>query len=69
MARRPNVVIVLVDDMGYSEVGCFGGEIVYDDELLAGILTPISPRRTYLFDDLSDDDFGSLRLRALVLQP
>ncbi|MBP6684195.1 MAG: arylsulfatase [Leucobacter sp.] len=24
---RPNVVIILVDDMGYSDIGCFGGEI------------------------------------------
>jgi arylsulfatase A-like enzyme len=25
--RRPNFVIVLADDMGYSDAGCFGGEI------------------------------------------
>ena len=27
-AKAPNVVVVLVDDMGYSDIGCFGSEIV-----------------------------------------
>jgi arylsulfatase A-like enzyme len=25
--RRPNVVVILADDMGFSDVGCYGGEI------------------------------------------
>ncbi len=25
--KRPNVVIILADDMGYSDIGCYGGEI------------------------------------------
>lgn len=26
-AKRPNVVILFADDLGYSDIGCFGGEI------------------------------------------
>ena len=25
--RRPNVVLILNDDMGYSDIGCYGGEV------------------------------------------
>ena len=25
---QPNVVVILSDDMGYSDVGCYGGEIM-----------------------------------------
>ncbi len=26
-AERPNILLIVVDDMGYSDVGAFGGEI------------------------------------------
>ena len=25
--ERPNVLLIMVDDMGYSDIGCYGGEI------------------------------------------
>ena len=25
--KRPNIMLIVVDDMGYSDMGCFGGEI------------------------------------------
>ncbi len=34
----PNIIIILTDDMGYSDIGCFGGEIHTPniDKLAAG---------------------------------
>lgn len=27
MGKRPNFLVVVADDLGFSDVGCFGGEI------------------------------------------
>ncbi len=37
-SERPNIVIVMADDMGFSDLGCYGGEIETPnlDELAAG---------------------------------
>ena len=37
-AERPNILIILTDDMGFSDLGCFGGEIETPnlDQLAAG---------------------------------
>ncbi|MVA76684.1 sulfatase-like hydrolase/transferase [Auraticoccus sp. F435] len=40
-APRPNIVVVLVDDMGFSDIGCYGGEVLTPniDALAAGGLS------------------------------
>ncbi|MEO7392247.1 MAG: arylsulfatase [Ramlibacter sp.] len=38
MATKPNIVLILNDDMGYSDIGCYGGEVQtpHLDRLAAG---------------------------------
>ena len=26
-AKQPNIIVILADDMGFSDIGCYGGEI------------------------------------------
>jgi arylsulfatase len=67
-ASRPNIVVVLADDLGYSDIGCFGSEIPtpHLDALAAGGLrftqfynTPrCSPTRAALLTGLYSQQAG-----------
>src|SRR4051812_46325655 len=67
-ARRPNIVIVLADDMGFSDLACYGGEVPtpHLDVLAAGGLkitqfynTPrCSPTRAALLTGLYSHQAG-----------
>ena len=37
-SRQPNIIVILTDDMGFSDIGCYGGEINTPnlDKLAAG---------------------------------
>jgi arylsulfatase len=67
-ARRPNIVVILADDMGFSDIGCYGSEIPtpHLDALAAGGLqftqfynTPrCSPTRAALMTGLYSQQAG-----------
>jgi len=75
-ASRPNIVVVLVDDMGFSDIGCYGSEIPtpHLDALAAGGLrftqfynTPrCSPTRASLLTGLYPHQAGMGWLDAKV---
>ena len=63
-AARPNILIILADDMGFSDVGCYGGEIATPnlDQLAArrGAVHPVHQHRPLLADSIHPAD-GLLR--------
>ena len=66
---RPNIIIILTDDMGFSDLGCFGGEIDTPnlDKLAEGGLRLTEfhntarcwPNRATLMSGIYSDGLGS----------
>ena len=44
--QRPNIIVILADDMGYSDIGCFGSEIRTPNLDSLGYNASDSPRCT-----------------------
>ena len=45
---RPNFILIMVDDMGYSDIGCYGGEVKtpnLDQLAKDGLLHPVLQHR------------------------
>ena len=68
VAKRPNVLLIVADDLGYSDIGAFGGEIVTPTlDTLAEeglrlsnfhVLPTCSPTRSVLFSGMDNHRAG-----------
>ena len=47
-SKRPNIVVLVADDWGFSDVGAFGGEIATPHLDTLDFQTSIAPRRVRL---------------------
>ena len=82
-AERPNIVLILADDMGYSDLGCYGGEIKTPnlDSLAKNGIRYIQAYNTSkcwttrislltgLYHQRSDRDFSNTALIGKILKP
>jgi len=82
-ATKPNILIILADDLGYSDIGCYGGEIKTPniDRLAAGGVkfaqmyntAKCSPSRasmlTGLYYHRTNADYGNAATMGEVLRP
>ena len=66
--KRPNILLIVADDLGYSDIGAFGGEIATPTlDTLAGqglrltnfhVLPSCSPTRSVLFSGMDNHQAG-----------
>ena len=56
--RQPNIIRILEDDWGYSDIGCFGSEIATPnlDRLAAGVGHMVQNRGTRAYQGYLRDD-------------
>ena len=71
-AERPNVIIIMADDVGYSDIGCYGSEIATPnlDALAAGGVRFTIVALAQLYRSILKELFFTLRhAEPLLLSP
>lgn len=61
---RPNIIMILADDMGYSDIGCYGGEILTPNTMAGKDFMPaVKGKKKQLHDYIYWEHQGNRAVR------